>query len=510
MKELLYYSIFAIILYFVLTQVFENFNIEQENFDPSLVPVSSIVTLAKVAQKLVNGNGTLTNPGNLQIGASASAPGYLTVTGNIQANGGVNSGTLGAGKIQIGNWAGRPAVWANDTDNPLTIHNDGNKTVQIGASTTYPSNLVVTGSASINGALMANNNLFLGNKAMLHSGADPFANDGWVRLMKADGSAAYSSGFSANNLYSQQDTTVNRNLSVTGSILNGGLTLRGGAASPDSTIFGFGDGSGWRARFGKVGSPTLDVYDNAGGGVQVTGKLSATANIDINAGTGNNGINIKSGNPYIAFNRTGSAGVPQLYSDGTTLHAYNAPFQADSNLTVSGLTSVNGGLHLNNAGANFIRINKGVTPDANTINIWKGDPGLLTFVGINAAGNDYSWPGVVLDTRNSKVTTNTLQVNGNATISGSLASTSIRFTASEWTDVSFLNGMAKYFSKDEPEGTTRLFMIRHPNGDTYRFQYGVKMPGNQIWRYPLWLNGGDCGGCDAYPSNGNDGWRKAL
>ena len=87
MHQLVYYSIFAIILYFVLSSVFETFSAEQENFDPSLVPVSSIVTLAKVAQKLVNGNGTLTNPGNLQIGASASAPGNLTVTGGINTIG---------------------------------------------------------------------------------------------------------------------------------------------------------------------------------------------------------------------------------------------------------------------------------------------------------------------------------------------------------------------------------------------------------------------------------------
>jgi len=87
MKELFYYSIFAVILYFVLTAIFDNFTLEQENFDPSLVPVSSIITLAKVAQKLVNGNGTLTNPGNLQIGSSASAPGNLTVTGNANING---------------------------------------------------------------------------------------------------------------------------------------------------------------------------------------------------------------------------------------------------------------------------------------------------------------------------------------------------------------------------------------------------------------------------------------
>jgi len=97
MHELLCYSIFAIVLYFVLSQVFDNFYLEQENFDPSLVPVSSIVTLAKVAQKLVNGNGTLTNPGNLQIGKDASAPGNLTVTGMA---------TIGGPIVGNGNYTG--------------------------------------------------------------------------------------------------------------------------------------------------------------------------------------------------------------------------------------------------------------------------------------------------------------------------------------------------------------------------------------------------------------------
>ena len=118
MHELLYYSIFAIILYFVLTQVFENFNIEQENFDPSLVPVSSIVTLAKVAQKLVNGNGTLTNPGNLQIGASASAPGNLTVTGSTSVGGGLSLNNTGANFLNINKGTSVDAnsvrVWRND------------------------------------------------------------------------------------------------------------------------------------------------------------------------------------------------------------------------------------------------------------------------------------------------------------------------------------------------------------------------------------------------------------
>ena len=75
------YLLFGLIIIYLLYCYYRKYS-NQENFDPSLVPVSSIVTLAKVAQKLVDGGGTLTNPGNLQIGLpSAGALGNLRVTG---------------------------------------------------------------------------------------------------------------------------------------------------------------------------------------------------------------------------------------------------------------------------------------------------------------------------------------------------------------------------------------------------------------------------------------------
>ena len=60
----------------MFSNLYQNYS-SSEHFDPSLVPVSSIVTLAKVAQKLVDGGGTLTNPGNLQIGASVGPAGVI-------------------------------------------------------------------------------------------------------------------------------------------------------------------------------------------------------------------------------------------------------------------------------------------------------------------------------------------------------------------------------------------------------------------------------------------------
>ena len=119
MNELLYYLVLGVLLYYILTKFLHNFNLDQENFDPSLVPVSSIVTLAKVAQKLTTG-GVLSSPQNLQIGTLNSGGagnltvtgkttlnGTLTTTGAISANGeiysGGSTGVISAGNTPSGN-----------------------------------------------------------------------------------------------------------------------------------------------------------------------------------------------------------------------------------------------------------------------------------------------------------------------------------------------------------------------------------------------------------------------
>ena len=81
--EHIYILLLGLIIYYIISRFYEKYT---ENFDPSLVPVSSIVTLAKVAQKLVDGNGTLTNPGNLTLG-TPNAKGNLLVTGDSTTTG---------------------------------------------------------------------------------------------------------------------------------------------------------------------------------------------------------------------------------------------------------------------------------------------------------------------------------------------------------------------------------------------------------------------------------------
>jgi hypothetical protein len=209
------YLLFILIILYLLYCYYKKYG-DQENFDPSLVPVSSIVTLAKVAQKLVNGGGTLTNPGNLQIGIP-SAPGNLYITGTNKVDGvsilngdttinnslhinGASSTPAGSGDMlshfnhsdgnnylrgntkidgtitssgnlnarsgdmntRVGGlWTG-PGIYAEGSANLEVGAASGN--VYIGASNNSPpNNLTVTGNSTVNGTLTVNNTTTLKN-----------------------------------------------------------------------------------------------------------------------------------------------------------------------------------------------------------------------------------------------------------------------------------------------------------------------------------------------------------
>ena len=61
----IYILIGIIIVYYIIIRYF-NYN-KHEKFDTTIIPVSSLTTLAQVAQHIVNGNGTLTSPGNFSV-----------------------------------------------------------------------------------------------------------------------------------------------------------------------------------------------------------------------------------------------------------------------------------------------------------------------------------------------------------------------------------------------------------------------------------------------------------
>ena len=180
----LYILLICLILFYVLTRFYEKYY-SQENFDPSLVPVSSIITLAKVAQKIVDGNGTLTNPANLNIG-TPSGTGNLFVTGNTttvgnetvdgtltvgsNTNVGGNLGVAGATNLSTLGVSGATnlstlGVNGTTTLNTLGVNGATNlstlgvsgatnlSTLGVSGATTLSNTLGVTGNTTIGGTL---------------------------------------------------------------------------------------------------------------------------------------------------------------------------------------------------------------------------------------------------------------------------------------------------------------------------------------------------------------------
>jgi len=194
----IYLLLLILVLYYLFKNIYNKYS-NQENFDPSLVPVSSIVTLAKVAQKLVDGGGTLTNPGNLQIGLpSAGAVGNLYVTGTNKVDG------------------------VSTFNNPVTING---KTTFTGDQT-INGNQTINGKSTVSDVLNANGNMIISNSnpyiTFLKSGTAP-AN---APQLYSDGSTihAYNGDFQADKAFTVSGTTT----------LNGSTRLKSGVWHTDS------------------------------------------------------------------------------------------------------------------------------------------------------------------------------------------------------------------------------------------------------------------------------------
>lgn len=160
----LFILLVCLIFYYIISRTYKKYI---EKFDPSLVPVSSLVTLAKVAQKLVD-SGTLTNPGNLQIG-TPSTRADLTVTGNTlfgtlnSGTGAMKSTTIIAGTaspdaniIKFGDGSGYRIKYATNSGTAPSVdtgtHIYDNGQVNVGTVLNVGSSLYVP-SATISGTL---------------------------------------------------------------------------------------------------------------------------------------------------------------------------------------------------------------------------------------------------------------------------------------------------------------------------------------------------------------------
>ena len=228
-KICIYIFIFLIIVCYITS-----FNIlyknNQENFDPSLVPVSSIVTLAKVAQKLVNNTGTLTNPGNLNVLQTLYANNNMNIRSNTITFGdclaiyflNINNSlpvTIGNTNLRCG-----LKVWGN-TNIIGTLTTTG---ATIGA-TTINGTTTITGNTTINGMT------FDGN---INTGSQNITTTGTMRTSTIEvtgssnlrGGAAFfntacglpnNSGVDNNsNMYINNTATMKSTLIVNGKVMN--------------------------------------------------------------------------------------------------------------------------------------------------------------------------------------------------------------------------------------------------------------------------------------------------
>ena len=271
MDNILFYTILIIFLYFLFSKILENyidFNEKQENFDPSLVPVSSIITLAKVAQKIVNGNGILTNPKNLQIGAGNGANGDLTVTGESYFNGRLDIN----GNLNLGSDTNGTTVLSSSVpDNPTIFNKDDGSNI-IEGNTIIDGNTTINGTTTITGLTTINNNL------------------------KVNGTIS-------NQLVFAKELYVTENANINGSITLSNIPLTIKAISKDANSNG-------------ISINGIDVY-NMGpdiGYIEVQSDSTEDSTLNIKTNNGNFNISPK-GNTYISKTNSG-IGTGNLIVEG--------------------------------------------------------------------------------------------------------------------------------------------------------------------------------------------------
>jgi len=169
----IYILLVCLILLYILSKIYEKY-FSHENFDSSLIPISSVITLSKIAKKITD-NNTLINPANLNIGTSNTA-GNLSVSGNITNIGNM----ITNGKLTVGSSINSGhALDVKGTSNITSNTNIGG-TLGIGSSTTIgtastlgtptSSNLTVNGNATITGNTII-------------KGKTTFTNDVWHNSM---------------------------------------------------------------------------------------------------------------------------------------------------------------------------------------------------------------------------------------------------------------------------------------------------------------------------------------
>ena len=230
MDNIYFYLLLGVFIYFLFTRLLDNLN--QEHFDPSLIPVSSVVTLAKVAQKLTNPDGSIVIPSNLKVEKDLTVSDTADLAG-LSTKLKITKGLITPDntKIQWGSGNGDILRFQTDDTHPqMDIYDNG--LIKIWGNETIKGDLTVSGDTNLVGYLK------IGNKAVLAANST----DGWIKLLKPDGSGTFPNleNFSVNEHLTGQEmqkmlptlSGVNSSIGTAQSEVNATLSRLQEALSP--------------------------------------------------------------------------------------------------------------------------------------------------------------------------------------------------------------------------------------------------------------------------------------
>ena len=321
-----------------------------ENFDPSQIPVSTLVTLANVAKKVTTDNGTLTNPGNLAVIGTLTAGNILSNTSNTATT------VLNTSRILFNkfNTIFTTSGWGTNANLTNTTNGTTNgfiwQTTTNGTTFSNIMSLDSSGTLSIAGNLtMAASKQIITGTGIWQTSSDNvnrifYTQSGDTNFGSGSGQFVFRTGNSSTNLLT--DGTIGAIISSTGLNTNYNLYAQNGNTKKTriGTVWTSG---GIIAESGnlEIGASTGNVYIGSVNGGLFSNNLLVTGNLNVSGTTSTANINTNgtittwnvSATTAIqtpTLNVTGTTTTPTLNVTGTTTTA---------NLIVTGPSGVYGG-----------------------------------------------------------------------------------------------------------------------------------------------------------------------
>jgi hypothetical protein len=306
-------------------------------------------------------------------------------------------------------------------------------------------NTSVTGTLAATGNITTTGTANIGPTAAGQAGYI-YGGDGTMRFSFINGADTFINSPNSFNFWNQTNGKIasidgsgnlsaNGNISTNKLIYNGNLSIKPGAASPDTSIFSIGDGTGWRINFSKWDGNSTGTYIYDNGNVNVGQNLSVAGTLSVGSlalnnptlnGTTTFGINTwhKSTDGamrmYYGNNGRSYFGSKDGYEFRSPTDVNIATLDSSGNLTNTGNHTVNGQIYIPN-GVNLTKNFQSLS--SNTASEISNDTGTfktLMILGNTAAGGQRNigmWDNVNIS--------NNLNVGGgitaqNSTIVGTL------------------------------------------------------------------------------------------